>query len=108
MYSKQQVLRGFNFVLCAIAIINGSINAALASGEAVYSKTCAACHATGVAGAPALGNKAAWKARIALGSDTLVKHAISGIRAMPPKGGCTSCTDDDIKAAVAYMVKKSS
>lgn len=61
------------------------------------------CHATGVANAPKLGDKAAWAPRIAAGEETLVKHSISGIRAMPPRGGNASLTDDQIRAAVAYM-----
>jgi cytochrome c5 len=80
-----------------------------ASGEDIYNKTCVTCHGAGVAGAPILGDKAAWAPRISsLGVDGLVKTAISGIKAMPPKGGCMNCSDDDIKAAVEYMVKKSS
>lgn len=79
------------------------------SGEAVYNKSCVTCHGAGVAGAPVAGDKAAWAPRIqSLGVDGLVKTAISGIRAMPPKGGCMNCSDDEIKAAVEYMVKKSS
>ena len=77
-------------------------------GEAIYNKVCVACHGSGVSGAPIVGDKAAWKPRIALGTDALVKAAISGIKAMPPKGGCMSCSDADIKAAVEYMEKKSS
>lgn len=79
------------------------------SGEQIYNKTCVTCHGAGVAGAPILGDKAAWAPRISsLGVDGLVKTAISGIKAMPPKGGCMNCSDDDIKAAVEFMVKKSS
>lgn len=77
-------------------------------GEAIYNKVCVACHASGVSGAPIVGDKAAWKPRIALGTDALVKAALHGIGAMPPKGGCMSCTDDEIKAAVEFMEKKSS
>ena len=77
-------------------------------GEAIYNKVCVACHGSGVSGAPIVGDKAAWAPRIALGTDALVKAAIDGIKAMPPKGGCMSCSDDDIKAAVECMEKKSS
>jgi len=80
-----------------------------ASGEQIYNKTCVTCHGAGVAGAPKLGDKTAWAPRISsLKVDGLVKTAISGINAMPPKGGCMNCSDDDIKAAVEYMVKQSS
>lgn len=72
-----------------------------------YRTACMACHATGAAGAPKTGDKAAWKARIAKGMDTLVKHAIDGIGAMPPKGGRPNLTDAQIKAVVTYMVNES-
>lgn len=86
----------------------GSATPAAPSGESIYNKVCVACHASGVSGAPILGDKSAWAPRIALGEDALVKTAISGIRAMPPKGGCMSCSDADIKASVEYIIKKSS
>lgn len=70
----------------------------------IYENNCKMCHAAGVAGAPKLGDKAAWAPRIAQGLDTLVKNAITGIRAMPPKGNCLKCTPDEIKATVEYMV----
>lgn len=76
-------------------------------GEQVYNSVCAACHGTGIPGVPKIGDKAAWKARIAQGNDTLYTHAIKGIRMMPPKGGAMSTSDGDIKAAVDYMVSKS-
>ena len=68
---------------------------------------CAACHATGAAGAPKVGDKAAWKARIAAGMGTVVSNAIKGKGAMPPKGGRTNLTDAQIKSIVAYMVDAS-
>lgn len=77
------------------------------SGDAVYNTACAACHATGAAGAPKVGDAGAWSARIAQGNATLVKHAIEGLNAMPPKGMCMTCSDDEIKAAVEYMVSES-
>lgn len=73
------------------------------AGEALFKSTCVACHGTGVAGAPKFGDKAAWAPRIAQGLDTLVQHAIQGIRAMPPRGG-SSASDADVRAAVQYMV----
>lgn len=74
------------------------------SGEEVFKASCNACHGTGVGGAPKFGEKADWKPRLAQGMDTLHTHAITGIRAMPPKGTCMSCSDDEIKAAVDYMI----
>jgi len=81
--------------------------AVLANGEQVYQKSCQACHATGVAGAPKLGDKDAWAPRIATGMDALVASSISGKGIMPPKGGCAGCSDDDLKAVVEYMVNQS-
>ncbi|WP_332673890.1 c-type cytochrome [Aromatoleum sp.] len=83
-----------------------------ANGASVFNKTCALCHAAGVAGAPKPGDKADWGPRIAQGKETLYKHAIEGFTGekgmMPPRGGGASLTDDEVKAAVDYMVGKSS
>jgi cytochrome c5 len=79
----------------------------LQSAEAVYTAVCVACHGTGVAGAPKSGDAAAWSPRIAQGYDTLVKHAIEGIRAMPPKGGNTDLDNLEVARAVVYMSNQS-
>jgi len=80
-------------------------------GKKLYDASCMACHAAGVAGAPKLGDKAAWAARIAQGADTLHTHAIKGFQGkagmMPPKGGNMGAKDEDVKAAVDYMVSQS-
>ena len=73
-------------------------------GEAIYKQTCSVCHAGGVAGAPKLGDKAAWGPRLAKGADTLHTSALKGLRAMPAKGGNPSLADADVMAAVDYMV----
>ena len=70
---------------------------------ALYTQVCQVCHATGVAGAPKLGDKAAWAPRLALGIDGLTAVAIKGLNAMPPRGGSTA-SDAEIKAVVTYMV----
>jgi cytochrome c5 len=74
-----------------------------AKGKLVYDTTCAACHATGVAGAPKHGDKAAWGPRLSQGFATLYDHALNGIRAMPAKGGNASLSDADLANAVAYL-----
>jgi len=76
-------------------------------GEAVYTKACIVCHSTGVAGAPKVGDKAAWEPRLAQGMDTLVSTALKGKGAMPPKGGHATLSDAEIKAAIEYMLGKS-
>ena len=78
-----------------------------ADGQSIYQKSCQSCHAAGVAGAPKLGDKEAWAPRIATGIDTMLATAISGKGAMPPKGACMDCSDEDLKAAIEYMVSES-
>jgi cytochrome c5 len=78
----------------------------LQTGEAVYTSTCAACHGTGAAGAPKFGDAAAWGPRIKQGYDTLVQHALQGIRAMPAKGGNPDLDNIEVARAVAYMANK--
>ncbi len=74
------------------------------SGQEVYNKVCMACHAAGVMGAPKVGAKDQWEPRLAQGLDTLVTHAVSGIRAMPAKGGNPALTEENIREAIAYML----
>ncbi|MDI3258952.1 c-type cytochrome [Aerosticca soli] len=78
-------------------------------GKTIYDNLCHSCHTAGVAGAPKLGDKAAWAPRIAQGIDTLVKHAIEGYHGpdgnfMPPKGGNPALTDEQVKNAVQWIV----
>lgn len=80
---------------------------AMLSGKERYEASCGFCHDSGAAGAPKLGNKAAWAPRIAQGEDVLVKAAINGIGAMPAKGMCPTCSDAEIKGAVQYIISKS-
>ena len=86
----------------------GNAPAAQADGKKIYESTCVACHGAGIAGAPKVGDKGAWSARIAEGNSTLYAHAIQGFQGkggvMPPKGGNTTLSDADVKAAVDYMV----
>jgi len=79
---------------------------AAASPKDSYQASCFACHGTGAAGAPKLGDKGAWKARIAAGNSTLYKNAIDGKGGMPPRGG-SSLDDAAMKAVVDYMVNNS-
>jgi cytochrome c5 len=81
------------------------------SGEAVFGQVCKTCHEAGLAGAPKMGDKAAWAPRIAEGEATLFKHAIDGFQGktglMPPKGGNPDLADDDVERAVVYMANNS-
>ncbi|MCQ2030890.1 c-type cytochrome [Stutzerimonas zhaodongensis] len=75
------------------------------SGSDVYGKFCTACHGSGLLNSPKTGDSAAWTARAdaAGGLDGLLKHAISGINAMPPKGTCADCSDDELLDAIKHM-----
>lgn len=79
-----------------------------ADGKSTYEAVCAVCHGAGIAGAPKVGDRAAWAARIAQGKATLDQHAIEGYQGsaglMPAKGGRPDLTDDLVKAAVEHMV----
>ena len=88
----------------AAPVVADAAPAAAADGKAVYDSACFACHATGAAGAPKLGDKALWGPRIATGMDALMQSALNGKNAMPPKGGRMDLSDDQIKAAIQYMV----
>ncbi len=79
----------------------------LQAGNAVYAAVCAACHTSGAAGAPKTGVAGDWSARLAQGYDTLVKHAIEGIRAMPAKGGNPDLDNVEVERAVVYMANQS-
>jgi len=80
----------------------------LATGKKVFEQTCAACHATaGLAGAPEISDKEGWQAHIGHGLDDMVASASNGKGAMPAKGGNVFLTDDEIKAAVSYMIEQS-
>ena len=95
--------------LIAIACMSAAwaaSSAAMADGKAVYTQTCAACHAAGVAGAPKPGDKAAWAPRLGAGRDGLVTAVLKGKGAMPPKGGNASLSDDDVKSAVDFLVSQ--
>lgn len=78
----------------------------LKTGEAVFQASCAACHATGVAGAPKAGDAAAWGPRIKQGFETLVKHATEGFKAMPAKGGNADLDPVEVARGVAYMANQ--
>jgi cytochrome c len=75
-------------------------------GEKVYQQACLLCHGAGVAGSPITGDEAAWSARIAQGRDKLLSNAINGIGVMPPKGGQTQLSDEEVASAVDYMIQQ--
>jgi cytochrome c5 len=92
---------------CAAGLkVPGAENLAPRSGEEVYGTFCQACHASGANNAPLFANAEAWAPRIAKGIDALYDSGINGFNngAMPVRGTCVNCSDDEIKAAVDHMV----
>ena len=72
--------------------------------EGTYQTSCNACHGTGVAGAPMLGDADAWEVRLGKGMDALMSNVINGVGAMPARGICMTCSDDNLQAIVDYML----
>ena len=92
------------YITLSTLVALSSTTAFAADGKEIYTKTCAACHATGVANAPKLGDKAAWAPRVKQGEAALVASVIKGKGVMPPKAGNASLSEADIKAGVGYML----
>ena len=74
------------------------------AAQDIFGKVCTACHSTGAAGAPRVGNKDEWGPRIAKGKDVLLQSALNGFKAMPVKGGDASLTEEELKATIDYMI----
>ncbi|MDF1780035.1 MAG: c-type cytochrome [Alcanivoracaceae bacterium] len=89
----------------AVLLLSSVAAIAHAGTEDQYNQSCTFCHGTGAAGAPKTGDKAAWAPRLEKGMETLVKHAREGFNAMPPKGMCNDCTDEDFRALIEHMTK---
>jgi cytochrome c5 len=119
--ASPEMRRAINERIAPVAkvAVSGEDNSALAApkpagpqpdlgGEEVFKRACTVCHGAGVAGAPKVGDAAAWGPRIAKGADTLHKHALEGFQGqagfMPAKGGATDLSDKSIINAVDYMV----
>jgi cytochrome c5 len=88
-------------------LVDASAPRQLKAGAEVYNAACVACHGSGAAGAPKTGDSAAWSKRITQGYDTLVSHAVNGIRTMPAKGGNPSLDDLEVARAVVHMANAS-
>ncbi len=92
------------FVGVALLAAAGQVQAeASAEIQAKYGKSCAMCHASGAAGAPKTGDVAAWEPRIAKGMEALLQSVNNGLNAMPPKGMCYDCSDEDYSALITHM-----
>jgi len=95
-----------------VAVINTSISTSTVTrdGAQVFDQSCAACHASGIAGAPKLGDQLQWKTRLAKGAKVLYANALNGVSSsigvMPAKGGNPSLSETEVKAAVDYILAK--
>ena len=76
------------------------------SGADVYNQFCFACHATGASEAPLFADAEAWAPRVAKGMDTLIASTLNGLGLMPPRGTCMACSDEELQAAVDYMLEE--
>lgn len=93
---------------CSPEAMASSVTVAARSGQQVYDQSCAACHNSGAAGSPRIGAAAPWQDRYdSKGFEMLVTNSISGIGAMPPRGGCMDCSDEEIEASVRYILDRS-
>jgi cytochrome c5 len=89
--------------LLAVVLAVSAAGAFAQPDMAKYDKSCKVCHAAGVAGAPKTGDAAAWAPHLAKGMDVLLQSVHNGLNAMPPKGMCFDCTDEDYTALIKYM-----
>jgi cytochrome c5 len=94
-------------VMAGQAVVSAVATAVARSAESIYTTNCQGCHSVGVAGAPKTGDVAAWADRLAKGIETVYANAINGIGAMPAKGLCMDCSDDEIIATIDYMLENS-
>ena len=83
------------------------VSSKILSGEEIYNAVCMSCHTSGAAGAPMIGNIQQWTERISEGKEHLYEQAINGVGVMPAKGGVPTLSDDEVKAAVDYIISKS-
>lgn len=85
--------------------VAASASAGPRSGADIYNSSCVACHGSGVLGAPKKGDAAGWGPRLENGIDAVLQNAINGVGGMPPKGTCGDCSDDDLQAAIDFMIE---
>ena len=105
MFQRNMKLR-LGLVTVLLGLMSGCSDPELEHGETVYIGTCKACHAGGINGAPILGNNKMWAKRAPQGLPVLVEHASNGYGLMPAKGGNTSLTEQDLTAAIKYMLSQ--
>ena len=89
---------------CSVAVADTA--SGTMSGQQVYDKFCFICHAAAVGGAPLFGDAASWEPRVAKGMEAMMATTLNGINAMPAKGTCMACSDEELSAAVTYMIEQ--
>lgn len=100
---RLNTMKSVKRVLLAAAVAAIAVTAQAEPNMAKHNKSCAICHAAGVAGAPKSGDAAAWEPRIAKGMDVLLLSVKNGLNAMPPMGMCFDCSDDEYMELIKYM-----
>tara|TARA_R110001606_G_scaffold323549_2_gene470352 strand:- start:1462 stop:1818 length:357 start_codon:yes stop_codon:yes gene_type:complete len=107
--NKKVSFRKYSLIPIITTLMNHFVPAAFAeeslTGEEVYNQTCVMCHSSGMANAPIAHNEGQWADKLDKGMDLLMKNALGGINAMPARGLCMACTDDEIKSAIKFMSK---
>src|SRR5690606_17679173 len=104
--SDSQTLESIDARIAPVAgfeLVDANAPREFLTGDAVYQQVCAACHASGVAGAPTFGDAGQWAPFIKAGLDEMMKVAINGKGAMPPRGGSPKLSDFELERAVVYM-----
>ena len=101
---RMQVLNSDASTKSVNAPTSDTVIAVVDPGESLNNTVCQACHAVGIAGAPKTGDQSVWGDRLELGNDVLYQSVIKGKNLMPARGGATSASNDDIKAAVDFML----
>lgn len=96
-----KIITRTTFFLSALLVAQAGV--AQKAPEQIYQTSCKICHDAGVANAPRKGNAENWEPRLKKGMDVLVKNVANGMGAMPPKGMCMDCSDDDYIAVIRYM-----
>ncbi|MFC3150772.1 c-type cytochrome [Litoribrevibacter euphylliae] len=103
---QRRTVGRLGLVCLTTLVLTACGNPELELGEQIYTGTCKACHAGGINGAPILGNNKMWSKRAPQGIPTLVEHASNGYGLMPAKGGNTSLNEQEITAAVKFMLSQ--
>ena len=105
--AKTALLFGLLTLLSACSEQSSQMQASGHPGQGIYNEACISCHNPGISGAPRLGDVDAWQPRAAKGREALVLSTINGLNAMPAKGMCWRCTDEELGHAVDYILKQS-